>query len=160
MVDTNYIQQNMVRNTSKGIDDFYLASFNGTTGGCRDHEEEDTCEGSNGKALLAAFDHFTWRVKPPHENVQPAEHAEENDQLQYEVAAEALEPQDRCLLKIKIILTDCQTGLFWDCQNLWLFHCQAVKLSDNWTKGIKQLNTRWKSVLQKHWLVLFVIYSI
>ena len=58
-VDTIHIQQNMERNTSKGIDDFYLASFNGTRGGCGDNEEGDTCEGSHGEALLAALDRST-----------------------------------------------------------------------------------------------------
>ena len=80
---------------------------------------------------------LTWqaplRDKPPHKGVQPAGHAEENGQLQYEVAAEAPEPQDGCLLKTKISLTDCRTVLLWDCQNLWLFLCQAVKLPENWT---------------------------
>ena len=46
-------------NTSKGIDDFNFASFNGTRGGCGDHEEGDTCEGSHGEALLATFDRST-----------------------------------------------------------------------------------------------------
>ena len=30
MVDTIHIQPNMERNCSKGVDDFYLASYNGT----------------------------------------------------------------------------------------------------------------------------------
>ena len=128
MVDTIHIQQNMERNTSKGIDDFYLASFNGTRGGCGDHEEEDTCEGSQGEALLAALDRSTWHDKPHHKG-----HAEENGQLQYEVAAEAPEPQDGCF-KNKQTNKDFSNWLS-DCLIVGLSEPLAVPLSGSQSAG-------------------------